>query len=259
MSWRLSHLLLSLVLIAMVGCSQPVDINAAALKSPPEGFVNQEPAPLAESLFKADQAVLSNADIERILSARVYPPARGRVAVIRIGGRYTSRWGSWSEQVAQMEQKITDDLLAAVRSSPRVVDAFVLPTLLQPAQTTIPFLRESAARVQGDSMLIYRTFSQTYQKQRVFGTDDVRAYCTAEAVLLDTRTGIVTFTVIATEPFAARKSSKEVSFDETVAMAEQEAAARALKRIGDDVKRYLNTAPVPPRPPTTRASAPGAD
>jgi hypothetical protein len=201
-----------------------------------------EEAP-ATSLFKADQAVLSNEDIEKILSAKVYPPMQGRVAMIRVGGRYGTRWGQWSEQVAQLDQQTTADLLGKVRSSKRVSDALLLPTLLQPAQATIPYLREAAARVQGDTLLIYRTFSQTYQVQRVFGSDDVRAYCTAEAVLLDTRTGIVTYTSVASEPFSAHKTSKEVTFEETVALAEQQAASRALGKVGDEVSKFLNEAP----------------
>jgi hypothetical protein len=243
MSWIRSICIL--MAAVAVGCvqAQPTEVgsfNASKLDSP-----EAPTAALTESLFKADQAVLSNQEIERIFAERIYPPAHGRVAVIRIGGRYPTRWGWWSEQTAQMEQQITSDLLATVRSSPRVSDVFVLPTLLQPPQTTIPYLREAAARVQADSLLIYRTFTQNYQKQRIFGNDEVHAYCTAEAVLLDTRSGVVTFTSISTEPFSAQKSSKEVNFEETVALAEQQAQAKALKRIGDELLKFFREAPLP--------------
>jgi hypothetical protein len=230
----------------IVGCSQP-GITAGAPESAKVESVVQDAAPaaLTESLFKADQAILTNQEIDRIFAERIYPPAHGRVAVIRIGGRYPTRWGWWSEQTAQLEQQITAELLATIRSSPRVTDAFVLPTLLQPPTATIPYLREAAARVQADSLLIYRTFTQNFQKQRVFGNDEVHAYCTAEAVLLDTRSGIVTFTSISTEPFSAQKSPKEVNFEETVALAEQQAQSKALKRIGDELLKYLKDAPMP--------------
>jgi len=237
-----------LVSALVAGCAQEAAKYSASTPASADVELAQAQAavgPVNESLFKADQAVLSNQEIDRIFAERIYPPAHGRVAVIRIGGRYPTRWGWWSEQTAQLEQQITADLLATIRSSPRVTDAFVLPTLLQPPTATIPYLREAAARVQADSLLIYRTFTQNYQKQRVFGSDEVHAYCTAEAVLLDTRSGIVTFTSISTEPFSAQKSPKEVNFEETVALAEQQAQAKALKRVGEELLRYLKDAPIP--------------
>ena len=204
------------------------------------------PAALEASLFKSDQAVLSNGDIDKILSSRIYPPAHARIAVIRIGGRYP--WGRtwWSENVAQIEQEGTDQLLNHFRKSPRVGRVMVLPTMLTPAQVTVPYLRESAARVQADLLLVYRTFTQSYQQQRFFGGGDIHAYCTVEAILLDTRSGVVIDTSVKTQSFSASKTSKDLEFEEAAARAEQKAIASALGQSAEDLARNLAAEPLPP-------------
>lgn len=206
----------------------------------------EAPRALAESLFKSDQAVLSNQEIDRILSSRVYAPARARVAIVRIGGRYP--WGRtwWSEDVAQIEQQGIDRMLGALRGSGRVEKATVLPTMLTPMQVTIPYLREAAARVQADLLLVYRTTTQTYQRQQLFGGGSVHAYCTVEAVMLDTRSGIVTETAVKTQSFNTPRTAKDVEFEETAARAEQSAIAQVLGQAAEQLSADLRGEPLTP-------------
>jgi hypothetical protein len=232
-------------LLLLVGCaatSATLDNTAAA----PSLFANDADtsAPgsigkTADSLFKSDQAVMSNEDIEKILSSKVSLPPKARIAVVRIGGRYPMGRTWWSQSVAQIEQQGNDHMLAAFRASPRVGKVMILPTMLTPAQVTIPYLREAAARVQADMLLVYRTYTQSYQEQRFFGGGDVHAYCTVESVLLDTRSGIVVDTTVKTQPFSAQKTSKDLEFDETVARAEQEATAKALGDAAEELAKNL--------------------
>lgn len=126
--------------------------------------------PLAESLFKSDQAVLSNQEINRILSSRVYAPA------------------------------------------PRAG----------------------------------RGGAETYQRQQLFGGGTVHAYCTVEAVLLDTRSGIVTETAVRTQSFNAPRTSKDLEFEETAARAEQSAIAQALVQAAEQLSADLRAEPLAP-------------
>jgi hypothetical protein len=242
-----------LVGVALSGGCMTDRQNAARIPEALSETTAAPDAPLTQSLFKSDQAVLSNQEIDRILSSRVYAPAKARVAVVRIGGRYP--WGRtwWSENVAQIEQQGVDRLLTALRSSGRVDKAVVLPTMLTPAQVTVPYLREAAARVQADLLLVYRTSTQTYQQERLFGGGDVHAYCTVEAVLLDTRSGIVTETAVKTQSFTAPRTSKDLEFEETVSRAEQTAIAKALGQSAEDLAGALRAEPMAPTSqPTAR-------
>ena len=159
--------------------------------------------------------------------------------------------------LAQLDQQASAEFLRRLRTSPRVADALVLPSLLMPQQMTIPFVREAAARVQADMLLVYRTVSRSYQKSRLLGPDATRAYCTAEAVLLDTRSGIVLATAMAAENFSADKSGRDLTFEETIARAEQRAGGRAMANVASELVDYLNRAPTPeePGPAATRPAA----
>lgn len=200
------------------------------------------------SLFPADQSVLNNAQISEIFATRVYPPGHGRIAVLRMGDRNPYWW--ISRDVAALDQQTTDALFTKLRGSPRVTDVLPVPSLLMPTVMTVPYLRESAARVQADSLLVYRTYTQTYQTPRWFAPDEIKAHCTVEALLLDVRTGIVTTTAVATRDFAVAQRSDTAN--EAMARAEQKAAGDALANVGDALVDFLAKAPLPPTPATTQ-------
>jgi hypothetical protein len=237
------------ITICVVGCQSYSGIGASG-SSLSDRLTSGAPA-LATSLFPGDQAVMTDSQIEQVLAAKVLPPDHGRVAVVRMGERYP--YGLWSEDVAALDQQTTQSLLSKIRSSRRVSDVLLLPSLLVPQQMTVPYLRVAAARVQAHSILVYRTFSQTYQTSRIFGGDETRAYCTVEALLLDTRTGIITTTSVATQNWSAKQTSKDINFDETVAKAEQAAIGRALDKVADEMLRYMNTLPVTEMPTSQAA------
>jgi hypothetical protein len=114
-----------------------------------------------------------------------------------------------------------------------------MPILLIPEKRTVPYLREAAARFQADLLLIYTTRIQTFQLNRLIGTDEVRAACLAESVLLDVRTGIVAHTTRSSETFATKKAPGDLNFSETIAKAQSEATGRALVKLADAVVTYL--------------------
>ena len=196
------------------------------------------PGKLTESLFKDDQSVISNEDIARILSAKVELPNDAKMIVVHFGQR--PYWLGWSEEFVRLNQQSDDELIARLGSIQSLKDVALLPTLVMPAQMTIPHLRQAAARCQADLLLIYRASTHSYDRQRLFSAGEVRAYCTVEGIVLDARTGTIPFSTIVTETFAARKDSKDIDFNETIAKANQRAIAKARLSLADDVKRYFD-------------------
>ena len=193
---------------------------------------------LTESLFKDDQSVISNEDIARVLAAKVELPRDAKMIVVHFGQR--PYWWGWSEELVRVNQQTDDELIERLESIQRLKDVALLPTLVTPAQMTIPHLRQAAARCQADMILIYRASTHSYDRQRLFSGGEVRAYCTVEGIVLDTRTGTIPFSTIVTETFAARKDAKDIDFNETIAKANQQAIARARLSLADDVKRYFD-------------------
>jgi hypothetical protein len=192
-----------------------------------------------ESLFTSDEAILSSADIEKILAYRWQAPPLNRIGIVALGRNF---WFGYSEELTRSGTQIQARLVNRLRSSPLVYDASYVPTLLIPQKRTVGHFREAAARYQADLIMVYQASCRTYDKYRLFSPDEAKSYCNVEAVLLDTRTGIVPFTVTASRDFMTRKQPEDLNFRETLARAELAALADALDEIGGEVVTFLGKA-----------------
>lgn len=191
---------------------------------------------LQESLFKGDQAVLSNQDIDRILTARITLDDRHRLAVLRLNSR-----NIWFQEIADIDAQNSERFLRAL-SSTQLTQVRFMPALLIPERRTVPYLREAAARFQADLLLIYGTRIQTFRRDRLIGTDEVHAEAAVESVLLDVRTGIVIHTAQTAESIAAKKAPGDLNFAQTIAKAEAEATGKALLKLAAAVVAFVNSA-----------------
>ena len=190
---------------------------------------------LQASLFKGDQAVLSNQDIDRILTARITLEDRHRLAVLRLSSR-----SFWSQEIAELEAQNSERFLKALSASPQFTRVRYVPTLLIPERRTVPYLREAAARFQADLLLIYSTHVRSFERDRLVGTDEVHAQAVVESVLLDVRTGIVIHTTQAAENMSAKKSAGDLNFSQTVVKAQTEAAGKATLKVADAVVAFAS-------------------
>ncbi len=224
------------LLLLVAGCTttstQPNFMSSAEYQS-------REAA--TESLFASDREVMNGDDINKILGAKATIPKNARLAVLRFGSRRPWLW--WSGELAQRDHDLEKGLIEKLRNSRRAADASLLPSLMTPRKRTIPHLRVAAARYQADLLLIYRSASHTYEKQRIFSADQVKAKCVVEAILLDVRTGLVPFASVARQEYQAKESKKDFGFEETMAMAEMEAVSKALTEIGADLATFLDAVP----------------
>lgn len=192
---------------------------------------------LGQSLFKSDQAILSNEEIEKILGGKIQLPREAHLTVLRLG--------SASEVLSWAFLSDEQNPLSALGSSPRLTRVSWLPSLLIPEKMTVPLLREAAARFQADLLLVYRSPCQRFQDYRLFGTDKARTYCIAEGLLLDVRTGVIPFSTATTQEVRVEeeKKSDDVSFYETMQKAEAQATAEALRELAQELSQFLASAP----------------
>jgi hypothetical protein len=70
-------------------------------------------------------------------------------------------------------------------------------------------------------------------------SDEVRAQCVAESVLLEVRTGIVVHTARATENIATNKTPADLNSSETLARAQSEARGKAVLSLASAVTAHL--------------------
>jgi hypothetical protein len=224
-----------LACLALAGCAMPLkapmnqDFSASSMarayRSPDE-----------PSLFSSDASVVSDADIAKILAHRYAPPARSRLAILPFGW---SDWAGWSEEMALSTQEVNAKVISVLKASPKIADASFLPSILVPEKRNVAFLREAAARYQADLLLVFRSACRTFEKTRVLKPDEARAFCGIEAVLLDTRTGLVPFTATATRNHDVKQMPEDFNFREAVLRSQLASIAAALGDVSTQVVAFL--------------------
>ncbi len=195
----------------------------------------------SESLFGTDEAVLRGANIEQILTSKVVIPQKARLAIMQFGERRTHYW--WSEEFAKLDEDLESGILAKLQNSKRLAEVSLLPSMMVPDNHSIPYLREAAARYQADLLLVYRSRSRNFDKTRFLKPNEVKAKCVVEAILLDTRTGIVPFSSTSAQEYIETKSKEDYGFSETTAKAELKALSLGLEKIGEDLDKFLAALP----------------
>ena len=227
-----------------------VGILACGCRSMP-GQVTSLPAsdeylakePLATSLFPADQAVLNDEAVARILSSRLELPAKAKLALMKFPDGRLSRAYWRDEEQLKLVQSQVELLSNALLGSEHIAEVTPLPSLMTPSRVSIPVLREAAVRMQADLLLVYRIGSETYSQSRAFAKDKVKAYSTCELVLLDVRTGLVPFAKVVSRENLELKQPADLDLSETMRRAEQKSAAEALKSAAQELVVYVKSVP----------------
>jgi hypothetical protein len=222
--------ILIIAALSLSGCAKKM-----AVAPPPfNSIVGDDSERLQQSLFKGDQAVLSNEEIDKILNGRIILTDRHRLAVLGLSPK-----SYWSPSVADQDSHNMERFLQELGSSTQFKEVRFVPSLLIPERRTVPYLREAAARFQADLLLVYTTRIQTFRQNRLFGSDEVRARCLAESVLLDVRTGVVAHTATSSEMIDVKKSQSDLNFSETIAKAEADATGKALLSLAKSINTYF--------------------
>jgi hypothetical protein len=229
------------MLLLLFGCATPrvISEDYESIDKYGYGGMTAQEEDLS-SLFASDAAILAGDSIEKILNAHITLPKNARLAIIRFS---RSRYTWWSEEFSEMDQTLQTGFVEHLRKCPRLSDVSFLPSLMTPEKKTIPYLREAAARYQADLLLVYRSANRFYTRSKIFRSDEAKANCIVEAILIDVRSGIVSFTSVSSKQYTVTKSKEDYDFSETIAKAEINAVSKALKDIGDNLLKFLEKAP----------------
>lgn len=242
-------MLLTIVCCAVCGCSSPheyADYSGSNVALQKERY--GEAPTLTSSLFKSDQVVLDDESISKILSSSLVLPDNAKIALIKFPGsqrgalRYYGSYYWRSEDYLKTEQKYIDTVRKRLSGSGRISEVILLPSLLTPNDATIPVLREAAVRLQADLLLVYRIRSDIYRRSRMFADDQVKAYSTCEAVLLDVRTGIIPYTTVITKESQTKKQKQDLEITETMKRAESTAVLNSLESVASELVSFLESA-----------------
>lgn len=196
---------------------------------------------LTESLFDYKDRTLSEDDIRRILDGHIAIGDTVRLAIFHTGGSM-ARYGAWrwnDEESLKTQQQLIDTLTWALRRSGRVQKVILLPSMVTGHKPNIHQLRESAVRLQADMLLVYSLHSDLYQKYRVFKKDEAKAFATAEAILMDIRTGVIPHTSVVTKSAQSTKIQSDFTPEELEKRALHTATLEALLETGRQAAAFL--------------------
>ena len=249
MKQKYNYMIFTIFLFCILFLFIPISAFAAG-KEAIEKPEYQERPTSTTSLFKSDQDVLSDEAISEILSSKFELPQKVAIALMKFRSDeakaiYYYGYNYWrSEEYLKNQQNIIDTLADVIYKSNRVLEVTLFPDILTPAEPTISVIREAAVRLQADVVLVFIIHSDIYHKARALAPDEVKAYSTCEAFLLDIRTGLIPFTKIITEEIKTKKERTDTNIKETTLRAENEAILKSLYILGDNINEFLAIAPL---------------
>ena len=224
-------------ILTITGCStvstthRPMDYYQGQNNSTPQGA----------SLFGDTAHGLSEEAIQKVLSYKLALPSQNRVAILNL--TQNNYWRYYSSDFVHLDEETVEGLVTNLKESNRVYDASFLPSLLVPEKKTLPFLRAAAAQYQADLLLTYRSNCQSFEKYKFIDPNVTKAYCSVEAVAIDTRSGIVPFTAVSTNEFTAEKKEQDINFQETRKKAELKAINAGLSEVSSELRKFIEGMP----------------
>jgi hypothetical protein len=228
----------AILLVALSSCA-----SIATQRRPDDWKAAEKGSKEPLSLFPSDTATMTDAEIARILDVNVRLRSRVRLAVLHLDHRSVD-FGWLYVGAGAPVGWLNAEMFAALRKLDRVYDASYLPSVLVPSKLTVAHLREAGARYQADLLLIFRSECQTYQQFRLFRASRAKAYCLADASLLDVRTGLMPFTSRATKDYLIEEKESEIDLAETVRRSEQTAVEAAMLENANNLASFLKSLPV---------------
>ena len=199
-------------------------------------------APLGQDLGLAPGQV-PDSQIPGLLAHHFTLPARVGVAILHLRGAQARSFWFIGTNSAEFTQAVADSAVAGVARSARVGRAAALPGLLVGDHPTVASLREAAARLQADVLLVYRPSCRLFDRQPFIGSRQYRSVCTIEAVVLDTRFGVVPFTTVVTREQVTQHQHEDFDDGGTLRRVQLAALLQAVSEVAQRVGSFLISAP----------------
>jgi hypothetical protein len=209
----------------------------------------QQRPSLNASLVKDERAMLSEEAIRMLLESRIKIPDRVKLAVLPLGhfGTHGEErgWGAYgySREVEfpQERKAYLEALEHPLSATGRFTEITHVPAMMLPAEPSLTRLREAAALMQAELLLVYSTRSHLVTWRGIFhiAKDEVRALSSIELILVDVRTGVVPYAETFDAELLVKEGSEDLSLAETQRRAERQATLRAMGRAAEGLKKFM--------------------
>lgn len=225
-----------------VGAERPWRLALTSQLANGVGMFDDEP--LGSALGLSSEAV-DDSTIEVLLGHRLTFPARVTVGILHLPGAMARRSWFFTGEAGDLTQTLADSVVAAISRAPRVERAAVLPVLVVGDQPTVARLREAAARLQAQVLMVYRPNCRLYERVPFVGSTQYRAVCTIEALALDTRSGVIPFSTIITREDITRRERGDFDATGTWRRIQLQALVKAVVEVSIRMGTFLSSVPEP--------------
>jgi hypothetical protein len=130
--------------------------------------------------------------------------------------------------VLQARGELLDALEGPLQKTGRFVEITHVPQPLLPAEPSLTRLREAAALMQSDLLLVYTTCAELVTINWLFLPNEVKVHATVEIFLVDIRTGAVPYADVHGVVHTELQSASDDRIVETQRRGEKNALIRAL-------------------------------
>jgi hypothetical protein len=227
--------LFCLCLISLTACSASKQMSSL----PPRATYTPPGEVITQSLFEAVGGSISEENIQRILDGEIRLPDTLRIAVFSYSPSQQRKYAYYwvNEAYLRLQQQSLEAIMKPIEATGRTRWVRLMPTLLTGSAPDLTHLREAGVRMQADVMLIFQARSDTYYQYRLFKQNEVKAFATCEALLLDLRTGVIPFSAVQTAEQYQTKTDEDLNDDDFRSRVEQAALLDVLGSIGQAIVR----------------------
>ncbi len=211
--------LVLILLLSFAGCA-----STGTYGPPPNANLLHNPQ---QPLFASDAALISDTEISRILDTSIELPPTFRIAAVYLEHE-REKDGQLYRITNRSEMPLVSEAFVDLQQNDRVYDISYLPQLLMPQEFSAGSMRAAAARYQADWVLIFHTRTSILTKTPLLGAQQARAFCAAECLVVDVRTGLIAFSAQSRVSLTETKDDQEWSVKETTSLVEQSAVEEAM-------------------------------
>jgi hypothetical protein len=144
------------------------------------------------------------------------------------------------EDNLKIQQGYIDTITSSLSKSGNVEKVMLIPSMLINKETSITELREVSVRLQADYLFVYSFTSDIYYDYKAFDKDEIKAFATCEAILIDIRTGLIPYSKIITKEVKATKIKTDITNEDFRKRVINIAVTEALKSVSNEIVIYLN-------------------
>lgn len=195
---------------------------------------------LRSSLMKPENALIPEEGIQRLLASRIEIPKRAKLAVHSFSHR-SVELGRWTRpEILEARKDALGALEGPLGETGRFSEITHVPTMLLPAEPSITRLREAAALMQADLLLVYATRSERVTSTYLFVANEVKVVTGVEVFLMDVKTGVIPYAETFEGIRTVKQSKEDDRLAETQRRAEREGVLDVLRQTAESLKGFFS-------------------